>query len=482
MKLTIHTRSGSTEAEFSPGDNLLAVLRRSGANVAADCGGRGTCGKCKVKVISGLAADADEYVLACRTKLSADAAVSLPERDGSGLLAFDPSFNVTGRAMESAAALDIGTTTLACYLVDAANGTVGRSAGALNPQRSFGADVISRIQAASEGALPELHRLIVQATDTLLDRLTGDSSGVQKLFVTGNTTMLHLFLNVSPESMGVYPYTPTFTQTVTVPGHTLGVRAQSVTVLPSVSAFVGSDVVCGGVAVDILSGNNLLVDLGTNGEMLLCADGKLYGTSTAAGPALEGAEITCGMGGVDGAVNSVTVTDGRVQYTVLGDTQARGLCGSGLIDAVAAMLDEGVIDETGAFVEGDRFTITDDVFVTVQDVRKFQLAKSAIAAGIGILCRRAGIGLDEIDAMYVAGGLGFYVRPESAVRVGLIPGQLAGKMKVVGNAAGKGAVQCLLDERAERYAERIARDAVIVDLSQDADFMNEYMTNMFFEQ
>lgn len=482
MKLTVVTESGEKTISFEKGEKLSDLLIKNGFQINAACGGNGKCGKCKVKVVSGTESE-NGYVLACKTRLYNDAVVSLCEQRGEGLLDFGGLENSSSQSSGRGVALDIGTTTLACYLVDLAGGKVIDSASDLNPQRVFGADVINRIKAAKDGALDELHSLIADKTNALIEQLNAEQKGAPDiLFVTGNTTMLHLFMNVNPQNMGVAPYTPEFVNSVSVFGREIGINAEKVTVAPSISAFVGGDVVCGGVATDLCSGNNLLVDLGTNGEMLLSSGGEIYCASTAAGPALEGAEISCGIGGVKGAIDSVSLdAEGNIKITTLGGGEPVGICGSGLIDAIAVMLELGVIDDTGAFTKCDKFFLSREIYIDGQDVRKFQLAKSAIAAGIIALCKRAGIDFSQIDNMYIAGGLGYYINGANAVKTGLIPARLAAKAKPVGNAAGKGAVMCMLSDKAAEYARKISEKAINLDLSKDPVFNEEYIENMFFD-
>lgn len=480
IKIAINVGDKRRYVKADGAENLLEVLRRNGYRIPADCGGAGKCGKCEIEISRG--DGVFKKVLACKTLAEGVSDIRLNEEKGSGLLFFDTISPSDSKEKGFGIALDIGTTTLAFYLVDMFTGKVIDTLGSLNPQRVYGADVLSRIKYATEGRTHELHALIAQETKNVVEKLmrNNDVEKIKRLIVTGNNTMLHLFADVDPSSMGASPFTPVFTQTMRYNDGAFGISADEIILMPSVSAFVGSDVVSGGVAVDIKDGNNALIDMGTNGEMLLNINGALYCTSTAAGPALEGADITCGMGGVAGAIDSVKSAGGKISYTTIGNAPPRGICGTGLVDAISVMLDTGVIDETGAFVSGESFSISDKVFVSERDVRKFQLAKSAISAGFETLLNSAGVKPEQIDNVYISGGLGFYLNIENAVNTGLIPRKIKDKVRVSGNTAGKGAVMALTDKVMLNKAEDLCRTAHVVDLSQNSFFAEAFISNMYF--
>ncbi|MGN1444965.1 MAG: ASKHA domain-containing protein, partial [Eubacteriales bacterium] len=361
------------------GTRLTAFLSHQGVTISAPCGGRGVCGKCRVQVLSGqflshttgkvLIPDADGYILACQAICPPEGAeIAVPDVTGDGLTvsmvttaqAVKPSSAAGGASSQvpdshagvqsDGVALDIGTTTLAAARVDRATGRVLETVSCLNPQQSFGADVISRIGACKEGQLAAMQGCLLTAVRGLIRRLfpgvdAADTAAdtLPDLSVAGNATMLHLFCGVSPEGMGTYPFTPAFTEARTLSGTELELPVRTVTVLPSVSAFVGGDITAGMLVCGLGQSPvpSLLLDIGTNGEMVLDtgkADGnRLIATSTAAGPALEGANISCGMGGVAGAVSRVTpgALPGTLIYQTVGDVPACGICGCGLIDLCA---------------------------------------------------------------------------------------------------------------------------------------------------
>ncbi|MBQ3013584.1 MAG: DUF4445 domain-containing protein, partial [Clostridia bacterium] len=310
----------------------------------------------------------------------------------------------------------------------------------------------------------------------------------------GNPTMLHLFIGVDPSGIGSYPFTPAFTDTRDFTGAEIGVNAARVRLLPSISAYLGSDVVAGVLAceMDKTDTTQLFVDLGTNGEIVLSNNGKLFAASTAAGPALEGANLSCGMGGVAGAIDRVWREDGQLRFTTVQSAPARGICGSGLIDLIALLLDEGILDETGAFaeectsplfhhLEDDCFYVTPEVYLSQDDVRQFQLAKAAIAAGIEAIVAHCGVKKSEITRVFLAGGLGYYMSPASATRTGLLSPMLLSRTQIVGNTALAGARLCLMDEANQTALDAIARRTETVELSFSPIFSEAYIENMGFE-
>lgn len=475
------------------GTPLLTLLAENGYTVTAPCGGTGKCGKCRVRILNGsvegATPDADGYVLACRARITGDLTVAVSSQAGHGLDDFSDAL-VGGKGYGVGTILDIGTTTLAACLVDRSDGRVLQKRTSLNPQSVLGADVLSRIKACGEGKLPLLQRLMIDRVRALLLDLNAPADA--PLFVAANTTMLHLFLGVDPSPIGVYPFTPVFTETQRKTGKTLGLPCGDVITLPSVSGYVGGDVMAGVVAcgMDQDKRTRLLVDVGTNGEIVLSHDGKLFATSTAAGPALEGACIACGMGGVAGAISSVRLEGDTLRMETVDNTPPRGICGSGLIDLVACLVREELIEPTGAWSEdcdsplmerrrGDRFYLTDEVYLSQKDIRELQLAKSAIAAGIETLLATCGVQESDVEEVLLAGGLGYYMNVASAAYLGLLPQAMETRVRVVGNTALAGARVCLVDpdammERIARAAERVK----VVELGSSPIFCDAYMRHM----
>ncbi|MBP3655064.1 MAG: DUF4445 domain-containing protein [Clostridia bacterium] len=438
------------------------------------CGGRGICGKCRV-LLSGH----DEPVLSCRTTLGEeDAEVFLPQSLPVSQIA------MTGESLTSlpakgdvGAAVDIGTTTIALALYDMETGGCLAETAMLNPQTAIAADVIGRIDAAMKGKLETQRKLVTAAVDTLLLRAcdqAGISAGdVRQRVLTGNTTMLYLLTGRDPSSLSHAPF---LADTLFGAEHERGYLP------PCMNAFVGADVTCAVLESGMCDAQEtaLLCDLGTNGELALWKDGRLYVTSTAAGPVFEGACISCGVSSVPGAIDRVLAQGGRMYVHTIGEQPAVGVCGSGLLDACAALLELEMMDETG-YLEDAPCMLADGVSLTQADIRAVQLAKAAIFAGISTLLAKAGCSVQEVKRFYVAGGFGSHASMASAAAIGMIPRQLAGRAKVIGNAALRGAARLLLSPQGRAQAEAIAGAAVHVPLGGDAGFNNAYMEAMMFE-
>lgn len=522
-----YTRGDGSSVSILPadGESVLAALRRLDPGlVEAPCGGAGTCGKCRVRLVSGdlpppdaaelrllgAASQADQLRLACRLHAEgelhlAEAAVStgaviresfsLPPRSGG---ADDPE----GRRSEAGtfgAAVDIGTTTIAVYLVEyAPSGGKGPrivgSSSCLNRQRAFGADVIARIDhcVRNPGGLAELASLVREDIRTLVDRLLSASgaapSSLRDISVVGNTTMLHLFARTDPSSIAVAPFTPVFTDTLRGPASDFGLPYQEAEVLvaPSVAGYVGADLVAAGRAVDLehAEGLTLLIDLGTNGEMALGDRRGVIACATAAGPAFEGAAISCGLGGVAGAIDRVRLNpEGGVSCTTIGGGAAIGICGSGIIDAAACLVRSGAVDETGALDEvwsEGGYPLVGDLRFTQADVRQIQLAKAAVAAGIATMLRERGAEYSDVRAVYLAGGFGSFLDPESASAIGLLPPSLLPVVRAVGNAAGAGAARLLLHRSELEGMEAAARSMTYLELSGLPYFSERFIEELFF--
>jgi len=498
--ITVNGRS----CESQQGESVLSALVRAGVFLSAPCGGRGLCGKCQLILVKGtvrLAENGTEVkqgdsFCACRAAALSDITVSLPDDS------VDISFPITPLAVEgkkvsrAGIGIDIGTTTLQAQLVDLETSDVLQTFSVLNNQRSFGADVMNRINAARNGKTKELFSVINSQIEDILRQCTDkwNLSGIEQCTVSGNTTMLHFFAGVDPSTMGEAPYTPVFLEERHFEGRELSLSAQKVTLLPGISSFVGADVVSGLAFIDIMNRNedSLFVDIGTNGEIALWknSEKKLLCCSTAAGPCFEGAEISCGMGAVSGAINRISFKkepdadwrqSGSLFYTTLGNEKARRICGAGLIDAIAVMKKLGVVDETGALADEYAprgFPVAEEIFITQRDVRQFQLAKSAIFSGIKVLLKTAGLEPENIGAAYIAGGLGFFIDLENAANIGLLPGELTKKAAVCGNTSLKGAVKSLTDPAFLPRCREIVSHSSTVELALNSDFSEAFTDNM----
>jgi uncharacterized 2Fe-2S/4Fe-4S cluster protein (DUF4445 family) len=398
------------------------------------------------------------------------------------------------------AAVDIGTTTVVAYLYDCADAKRLGVASRINSQASIGVDVISRIKYCSdfENGLEILCSAIIKDINALLEELSGKCGvsieNIEHIVITGNTTMLHLLTGLSPVSMGVLPFEPKSLFGVYYDPAKLGLAAihADIYLTPCISAFVGGDITTAILASGLYKEKELcaLLDIGTNGEVALGNRDFLYVTSTAAGPAFEGAQISCGMAGVPGAINKVYPYDGAIKTTTIGSRIAQGVCGSGLLDAVALMVSSGLVDETGRIADAGGYIvesggqpgveISPGIIITQKDIREIQTAKAAIAAGLEALLNHAGKTIEEVSRIYLAGGFGNFMDPDSAIRIGLLPKQAADKINAIGNAAGTGAIMALLDDGYKDLCATIAKTGRHVELGSNPVFFERYIENMYF--
>ncbi len=486
------------------GTVLEAFLAGCGAGVPTPCGGHGKCGKCRVTVSGAVSPPTERerkilspeeigagVRLACQVTAEGDCAVSLPKEQGKAQIRGEgslPAYVPEPVFSRCGAAVDIGTTTLAARLY-APDGTLLAADARLNPESVWGADVISRMEACLAGHAGEIAVCIRQAVDGMLAEMTRDAGiapdEIDAAVVTGNTVMLHLLTGKDVEPMTHAPFhaTSLFGMTVTAGDLEFGsLRPDTPVYLPPcAAAFVGADMLCSLLASEVAhkSGTRLLVDIGTNGEMILSHGGKLLACSTAAGPAFEGAGISMGMGGRDGAVDRVRVEDGELKAHVLGEKDPVGICGSGLVDAVACLLETEALDETG-FLEDDPAVIVPPVELTQEDIRMVQLAKSAIHAGMRTLLRTAEVECGTVEELAVAGGFGSYLDIGSAIAIGLLPEEMRGRVRILGNAALAGASMLLLSKGLRKEAEELSRSMEIVSLAANPVFASEYMERMMF--
>ena len=450
--------------EAKEGERLSELLLRTGNAIPLPCGGRGSCGKCRVTVDG-------QTELACQYEIGEDISVVLPRRE---TIVSETGAEETGRlTARSALALDIGTTTLALALVSLDDNRIVRAVTRSNPQRACGADVMSRIGYAMAHGPTGLQLAVVGAVNRMLRELAAPET--ETLFVAGNTTMLHLFFGVDPSPIGAAPYTPVFLDTKKAPGESLGLAGvKNVVSLPGAAAFVGADLTAGLNYVGLPPEGKwrLLIDLGTNAEVVLFSREAAVCTAAAAGPCFEGANISCGMSASPGAVCAYSAQG----YRTVGNEPARGLCGTGLVDVIAALLADGTIDETG-YMECEGYEIAPGVTLTQGDVRQYQLAKSAVCSAVETLVRRQGIAFDEIDTLYISGGFSAKINVANAVKTGLLPAGLREKCVAVNNSSLLGTVKYACEKNdLSAYLDHTR----YVDLAADPVFSESFIKNMMF--
>ncbi|BAE84504.1 ASKHA domain-containing protein [Desulfitobacterium hafniense] len=604
---------GEISVPVAAGTTIMEAMNRSGLGEDFPCGGRGKCGKCRVKVREGredfTAIDEDHLTaqelaegvrLACATKINRDMMVEMqsPKKLQHHILidsaarAFhihphlvkvfaeiaQPSLSEHKsdwqRLQESLAGLgcsvhdlqaplsvlrrlpdtlrestnrvttivygsqvlgveqgdttgtllgmafDIGTTTIVGYLLDLNSGRELEVVSTLNPQAQYGGDVISRITFAGkeEKGLDTLHQAVTGAMNRLIGEAV-DKAGVSRtqlygISVAANTTMHHLFLGITPRSIGMSPYVSAINQGLVVAPGELGLeinKAGRVFVLPNIAGFVGADTTAVLLASDLEKSDHvtLILDIGTNGEIVLGSKNRMVACSAAAGPAFEGAQITSGMRGADGAIDHISFDHG-LSYTVIGNGRPIGICGSALLDGVAGFVELGMINKRGKFLEPEKLThpsalkLKDrlikyeetwafqlveagqtrhgrPILITQNDIRELQLAKGAIAAGVRILQEAMGIECEDIKEVLLAGAFGNYLNPHSACVIGLIPRELESRIKTIGNAAGNGAKIALLSAQEFSRAKDLAGGVSFVELGSYPGFNTIFAQNTYFK-
>jgi uncharacterized 2Fe-2S/4Fe-4S cluster protein (DUF4445 family) len=546
-KNTIRIRPGGQQISAQPDQTLLESLIGSEIVLRSDCGGKGQCGKCRVKIIdpalgSVSAPDDSEvkhlskneldagYRLACRAKASGDVSLEIPEASklsaevalkGPTLL-FEKLTTLRpdtpGCADDTYGfAVDLGTTTIGVYLCDLAAGSVVASILVKNPQALFGDDVMSRITAVriNLDVLSRLQKMAIKAIEWSINSLCESTrihhSNIKKMVVVGNSTMIHIFLGEDPSSMGVFPYTPKFVEQKFLKAESIGFcfnPKAEVHTLPLISGFIGSDIISAALVVDLHKAlpGTMLVDVGTNGEIMLKGDDGLLATSCATGPAFEGASIRHGMQAVSGAIDAVKInrTSREVQFSVIQKNPTKpkkpsGICGSGVISAVATLFRNGILKSNGAldraadsrYIRYDDKDIAEFILVPAEnsqtgraltltqgDVRAIQLAKGALRAGIDLMCREAG--RQRPEKILVAGAFGSYIDKNDAMAIGMFPAIPEHDIDVVGNAAGAGAILSLFDKNILDHASEIIKTTRVLELSAHPDFQDTFLSSLSF--
>jgi len=558
--VTISFQPDGRKVQVPKGVSILEAAIQAGEGVEGPCGGQGTCGKCKIQLLPGAGEELPTptsldkkaitttslkkgYRLACQVEAKKDCMIVVPKESKTyrhmilmaGLeTATVPVPNVSvstsidderttttvsigekvvaikdGEHLDIyGVAVDLGTTTVVCHLVDLRSGTTLASSVALNPQVPRGDDVISRIKfARNPDGAKWLTTKAREVVNTLIGRACEkagvDRKDIYEMVFAGNTCMHHLFFGLSTEPLGEAPYMPTHKGSLTVLGKEVGIHinpAGQIYSLPVLSGFLGADVTAMAISagMDCYEGTRLALDIGTNCEILLCTKGKIYGCSSPAGPAFEGAEIKHGMRASTGAITYLRIKDRKVVTSVVGGKKARGIAGSGLVEAVAELLREGCLDPSGRFIEKDdlirkgpsglEFVMVkkegtvhgNDIVLTQKDVRQLQLAKAAVSSGIAMLLAEAQVSEDDIDDLYIAGAFGNYIDRKSAMAIGLIPEMDPKKVVSIGNGAAIGAKRALVSVRERARAETVQRRLNYVELAGRKDFQDYYMAHIHF--
>ena len=517
------------------GENLLDGIRRAdGLRFEAPCNGRGMCGKCRVRIKDGDVLPAGEgeksrlsdeertagWRLACLTVPARDGetvTISLPEKEEKAVVLAEADYHQeVRRALFTAEngpgvgiAVDIGTTTVAAVLLDLTDGRTLARTSAVNPQTHIGGDVLSRIVYTMNEAngLAYCQKLIVDELNAMTQRLLTEAgrpvSELAGYSIAANCTMLHLLLGVDPTPLSRAPFTPVFTEGREMPASAIGLCPENpkagLYCLPSVSAYIGADIVAGihmsGIAHT--DKNIMFIDIGTNGEIVLSKKGSLYACSCAAGPAMEGMNIACGMRAAEGAVESVSYKDGDLTVGVIGDTDAVGICGSGVLETVAALLRAHAVTTSGRIdmkntripdrmytrerekgvilVGGDK-----EIRFSQADVRQIQLAKGAILSGFKALVEKSGLTFDDLDIVMIAGQFGSHLKAETLADIGILPGETRDRVVYIGNSSLAGAISVFLDSSLKAVYEELRQSVDYMELGTYPGYNDLFMACLNF--
>lgn len=505
---------------------ILEFLREKNIHIEAACNGLGVCGKCKIKLASTDVSISERkllgeeniksgYRLACMHSIDEVDKEFILKSFESGKKpdsivlteSFTPKIIHTNIQEKYGIAIDIGTTTVAMELIDLKNAKIISKVADVNSQVKFGFDVMSRIAFTLENpeGLSTLQKSIVDTLNTLINKLIDKSKikreDIAELVVSANTTMCHILLGESVESLGEFPFLPGFTEVKRVCAKDIGIDIDATLItLPHISGFLGSDIVSGVYASGICDDkdkNILFIDIGTNGEMLLKTDNNLIATSCAIGPALEGMNISCGIRAGIGAIDDFHIDEADISYTTIGNTEPIGICGSGVLSMVRELLKSDFINKMGAidkkcldsnhsFIKADDsgkpfIKINDNLYFTAKDIRQVQLAKGAILSGIMALIKKAGIETCDITRVCIAGQFGKYISMDSFFGVGLLPKEFERKVEYLGNTSLTGAYMALLDKNAIEYMTEISVETEFFELSKLEEYEKIFAKALRFD-
>jgi uncharacterized 2Fe-2S/4Fe-4S cluster protein (DUF4445 family) len=537
QEFTVDLQPIGRRAKVTAGQNVLAAAQSVGVELQAVCGGAGTCGQCKVRCVSGnLARPTEEerselceddlkagYRLACQAIPSSDLILEIPSESltssqrvqiegGGQRVSVDSILSLDDLRRGGpllGLAVDLGTTKIAAYLVNLETGQTLAARGVMNPQIAYGEDVISRISFAGQAVQNRnrLQRKVIEALNKLaLDLCAETQTSPQHIFeavVAGNTAMQHLFAGFPVQQLGTAPFLPASTRPIHKPAKDFGLRlaeAAGAYTPPNIAGYVGGDHVAMllGIGIGDCPHPTLAIDIGTNTELTLITSGRLLTCSCASGPAFEGAHIKHGMRAAPGAIERVQFESGTFHYYTVERRPPAGICGSGILDAIAALLDAGAIDERGNFRNGvtgirhrdaeyefllvspDETEHRKEIVLTRQDISEIQFAKAAIRAGIEVLLDLGQVDAKTLKSFVIAGAFGSYLDLRSAVRIGLFPEIPLRLFKQVGNAVGLGARQMLASATQRRRGEELAERIEYIELTNHPQFHEKFVKALLF--
>lgn len=528
----IKIRNNGQELTGAVGSNLLSLLRNVGAAVDNPCSGKGVCGKCKVKIIKGKLSDISETErqmlkpeeifegirLACTVDLKDDIEIELLWSERAAKVMTDgylPDFSYDFRAAGYGVAADIGTTTVVAVLIDLRTGREVAKAAQVNAQKKFGLDVLTRITYECENpetGAEELRQIMIDSLNEMILELCVDAkinrNQILEVDVAANCTMLHMLLGIDARPIGRSPYQPLFLAAKDIAAVEAGIKAASdarLYCLPSVSAYIGADIVAGAYVCGLHKENRnvLFIDIGTNGEIVLATGGRLLSCSCAAGPALEGMNISSGMRAAMGAVEDVSITESGVVLKTIGNAPPAGICGSGILAAVKELLRTGLVKPDGAFIKKETLEEKDyryplirldgrkrefllckepEMVITQKDIRQVQLAKGAILSGFRALLHKASIDMKDLDKVMIAGQFGAHLPGSSLTGTGILPAEVEDKLTYVGNSSKTGAYMALMSEEVKRELEELAGRIEYMELAETKQYERLFIESLSWER
>ncbi|MCI6060204.1 MAG: ASKHA domain-containing protein [Dorea sp.] len=512
------------------GAGLLNTLLDAGVFVDNPCSGKGICGKCKVRILSGevsAMSETEEKLLkpeeirtgirlSCLTEVMGDITVELLQKERKHEVltkGYMPAFEKDPYDGGYGIVIDIGTTTVVTALIDLASGKELANASMINAQKHYGLDVLTRITYEyehPESGIQELQEAIVHSINAMIGEAcleaSVDRNEIREIDVAANCTMMHMLLGVDARSIGKSPYRPKFTEAQRLLAVDIGIEAAVDTILyclPQVSAYIGADIVAGAYVCELQKekGNVLFIDIGTNGEIVLASQGRLLCCSCAAGPALEGMNISSGMRAAEGAIEDVRITEQGIELKTIGEQEPAGICGSGILAVVKELLRTGIVKKTGVFVKKEKLEEDDyrypyirlngtkrefilhenpELLVTQGDVRQVQLAKGAILSGFVALLNKAGIRMEDLDKVMIAGQFGAHLPAESLVGTGILPEEVGDKLVYVGNSSKTGAYMTLMSATVKKEVEELARQMEYMELAETENYERIFTESMIF--
>ena len=498
------------ECEY--GENLLHVLVSHHIFIENPCNGKGNCKKCKVRIRK---EGKEKEVLSCLTKVEEDMEIRLIGKEKKNRILEDGMLPEFEKDLQEGygAAIDLGTTTIVCSLIQLSRGKEIASVSRINAQKRFGTDVLTRITYEYENkeeGTQSIRNVTIDCLNEMLEEVCKkakvSTEELQEIDVAANCTMMHMFLGIDARSMGKSPYKPQFTGAKRMLASKAGLIGSENTVLyclPHVSAFIGADIVAGICVCGLKKRKEttLFLDIGTNGEMVLFTKGNMYACSCAAGPALEGMNISSGMRAQDGAIEKIYITEKGIQIETIGKCQAEGICGSGILSITKELLRSGMLKRSGVFIKKDSLDQNDyrydllrengkkrefilqkcpEILVTQKDIRQVQLAKGALLSGFTILLRKAGIKIQDLEQILIAGQFGSHLSKELLIGTGILPKEAKQKILYIGNTSKTGAMMALLSQKVKQEMEEIVQDIHYVELAETEQYERIFAESLIF--